>query len=225
MRILGQKTGADFDLIRLGSLQLNRIHTEERNELKHKYVLVNPFYPTPLETTVLDHILGRHPIQFMLFGRKVHRVELASFHMQALGLTHRFDQRVNQLGSQERMLTRVVKALMRNPELVMIDAIGFKLCDETWIRLLDHLSNLVRNEGRSVLVNRMDEMTYPYLQRILAFDQGRLVIDNGSEKVDWQRLHPINAQRSMNTMNIMKPVVTFDESVGGWTQVKSMHRF
>lgn len=198
MRILGQHLHSDFGLILFGGSKLNRIRGDERIALKHKYVLIHPYYPAPLETSVLDHVLDRHPIQSILFGRKVHRVELASFHLQALGLTQLFDRPVNHLGSEERMLVSVVKALMREPSLVMLDALWFKLKDETWLRLLNHLRTLVVSEGLSVMVNRVDEMTQAYLQRILAFEQGRLVLDNVSEKVDWQRIHQIKMKRTLN---------------------------
>lgn len=198
MRIIGQHLHSDFGLILLGGAQLNRIRADERVALKHQFALIHPFYPAPLETSVLDHVLDRHPIQSMLFGRKVHRVELASFHMQALGLTHLFDRPVNQLGSEERMLVSVVKALMREPSLVMLDAIWFNLKDETWLRLLNHLRTLIVSEGLSVMTNRVDEITQTFLQRILAFEQGRLVLDNVSEKVDWHRIHQITIKRAMN---------------------------
>jgi ABC-type phosphate/phosphonate transport system ATPase subunit len=204
MRILGQQLHSDFGLILLGGSQLNRIRVDERIALKHKYVVIHPFYPAPLETSVLDHVLDRHPIQSMLFGRKVHRVELASYHMQALGLTHLFDRPVNQLGSDERMLVSVVKALMREPSLVMLDTIWFKLKDEAWLRLLNHLKNLVVREGLSVMVNRVDEMTQAYLQRILAFERGRLVLDNVSEKVDWHHIHQIKIKRSLNASDVLQ---------------------
>lgn len=196
MRILGQQINYDFGLILLKDLQINRIRMEERKQLKHQIVLVNPYYPAPLETSVLDHVLDRHPIQSILFGRKANALEQASYHLNALGLTNLFDEQVNRLNSQDRMLVSVVKALMKKPDLLLLDALWFRLKDPQWMRLMAHLNQLVEREGLSVLVNRWDAQTLPYFHRMLGFDQGQLIEDAVVDKVDWQKMHRLEVQRS-----------------------------
>jgi len=165
MRIMGQQLNFDFGLVLLDGSQVNRIKAEERGRFKRSFALAQPFYTATIETTVLDHVLDRHPIHSMIFGRKVHLVELASYHMHALNLTHLFDKRVNLLNSTERMMISIVKVLMRKPKLVMIDHVWFKLDDEHWLRLMTHLSHLVQNDELTVIVNHWDASTLPYLQR------------------------------------------------------------
>ena len=197
MRIMGQQLNYDFGLVLLDGSQINRIKAEERVRLKRTYALAQPFYPATIETTVLDHVLDRHPIHSMIFGRKVHLVELASYHMHALNLTHLFDKRVNRLNSTERMLISIVKVLMRKPKLLMIDHVWFNLNDKHWLRLMTHLSHLIQNDELTVIVNHWDASTLPYLQRILAFDQGKLVQDTVVDKVDWTMIQILQSKKQM----------------------------
>ncbi len=198
MRIMGQQLNFDFGLVLLDGSQVNRIKAEERGRFKRSFALAQPFYTATIETTVLDHVLDRHPIHSMIFGRKVHLVELASYHMHALNLTHLFDKRVNLLNSTERMMISIVKVLMRKPKLVMIDHVWFKLDDEHWLRLMTHLSHLVQNDELTVIVNHWDASTLPYLQRILAFDQGKLIQDAVVDKVDWTLIQILQTKKQMD---------------------------
>lgn len=197
MLIIGQHLHFDLGLVLLDGLQINRIKAEERSRLKRSFALAQPFYPATIDTTVLDHVLDRHPIQSMFLGRKVHLVELASYHMHALKLTHLFDKRVNRLNSTERMMISIVKVLMRKPKLVMIDRVWFKLNDEYWLCLMHHLAHLVENDELTVIVNHWDVSTLPYLQRILAFDQGKLVQDTVVDKVDWTLIQILQTKKQM----------------------------
>lgn len=213
MRILGQHTRFDFGLLQLGGNSIKQMRLEEHKLLKQQFVLVHPYYPAPLETTVLDHVLDHHPIHAMIFGRKMHLVEMASFHLSALGLTERFDKPVNQLERDERMLVSVVKALMKKPELILIDAQWFTLKDTYWHRMMDHLDTLVRMDNLSVIVNRWDTHTMKYLQRILAFEQGKLIQDNVLEKIDWQTIKRLEVMRVVRSSSLTKQKFTFEVTV------------
>lgn len=213
MRILGQHMRFDYGLVQLGGNSIKQLHLDEQKMLKQQYVLAHPYYPVPLETTVLDHVLDHHPIHSMIFGRKVHLVELASFHLNALGLTERFDKPVNKLERDERMLVSVVKVLMKKPELLLIDAQWFTLKEKSWHRLMEHLDTLVRMDNLSVIVNRWDTHTIKYLQRILAFEQGSLVQDNVIEKIDWQTIKRLEVMRAIQSSTIIKQKFTMEAAI------------
>ena len=98
-------------------------------------------------------------------------------------MTSLAERRADRLSTGERSRALIARALAPEPDLLLLDEPTANL-DPLWqIRLMDHLSDLARMEGRIVLIALHDlDVARRYADRLLVMENGHIAADgNPSE--------------------------------------------
>ena len=101
----------------------------------------------------------------------------ASALLASVGLSHRAGLRPGRLSTGECQRVAVARALAGDPALVLADEPTASLDAENGQAIMHLLVDLVHTRGATLLIVTHDNRIFPFADRILRLDQGRLVSD------------------------------------------------
>ncbi len=94
--------------------------------------------------------------------------------LRQVGLGHRVHVRPGQLSTGECQRVAVVRALAAGPAVIFADEPTASLDAESGRAVLELLRDLVRQRGVTLVVVTHDERIFPFADRILRLEDGRL---------------------------------------------------
>ncbi len=111
-----------------------------------------------------------------LYGERDY--ELAAAYLDEVGLAEKKDVRVDSLSGGQQQRVAIARAMAQEPQLVLADEPMASLDPRLSDVILGLLKDYNEARGVTVLVNiHVLELARRYAQRVLAFNQGRLVFD------------------------------------------------
>ena len=121
---------------------------------------------------------------------RIYGVEPATYHAQRERLVAAFDigayltRPVSQLSLGQRIRCEVVAALLHRPEVLLLDepTIGLDVTSKAALR--DHLSELSREQGTTVLLTSHDTGDIEKIcERVIVIDHGRVLLDQSLDSL------------------------------------------
>ncbi|WP_145269906.1 ABC transporter ATP-binding protein [Tautonia plasticadhaerens] len=97
----------------------------------------------------------------------------------SVGLSHRAGLRPGRLSTGECQRVAVARALAGDPELVLADEPTASLDAENGQAIMHLLTDLVRTRGATLLIVTHDNRIFPFADRILRLEGGRVVGSDG----------------------------------------------
>jgi len=91
-----------------------------------------------------------------------------------VGLAHRVDDAPGVLSGGEQQRVAIARALVHAPALVVCDEPTSALDHDTGQHILELLRQMVRERGTTVLIVTHDNRIFPFADRILRMDDGRI---------------------------------------------------
>lgn len=134
---------------------------------------------------VLHGRLGYLPTWRGLLGLYGERdYELAATYLEEVGLGDKKNIRVDSLSGGQQQRVAIARAMAQEPQLVLADEPMASLDPRLSDVILGLLKDYNEAKGVTVLVNiHVLELARRYAQRVLAFNQGRLVFDGKVEEL------------------------------------------
>lgn len=142
----------------------------------------------------------------VLSGRLGYRPGFASlFHMfpaedyadakaclERVGLADKESQRADTLSGGQQQRVGIARALMQNPRVVLADEPVASLDPATAHSVLDHLEQMNKRDGMTVLCNlHFLSLARRYADRVVALKAGELVFDGTPDEIDDARFKQI----------------------------------
>lgn len=95
--------------------------------------------------------------------------------LQSVGLGHRLQSLPGQMSGGEQQRVAIARAIVANPSIILADEPTAALDREAGRAVLQELRRLAREEGRAVLAVSHDARAFPFADRIVCMEDGKIL--------------------------------------------------
>jgi phosphonate transport system ATP-binding protein len=144
-------------------------------------------------TNVLAGRLGYTNPALSLFNRfSKEDTELALASLDRVGIADQAYKRADELSGGQQQRVGIARALMQNPELMLVDEPVSALDPATSHSIMRYLEELNRTDGMTILCSlHFLSLARTYADRILALKDGMIVFDGSPMEIDDDRFREI----------------------------------
>src|SRR6056300_573773 len=187
----------DMELAHLGSSELRRARTR-MGMIFQEYALVE-------RLSVMENVLSGR-LGYVGFWRSYFRkfpqsdIDEAFNLLQRVGLDHMADKRADELSGGQRQRVGICRALIQNPDLLLVDEPTASLDPKTSRQIMRLIRELCRERGLAAIINIHDvALAQMFSERVVGLKQGEIVYDGSPEgltpdvlteiygKEDWEK--------------------------------------
>ena len=115
-------------------------------------------------------------------GRRIAEAKAVQV-LTAVGLGTRVDARPSELSGGQQQRVAIARALVHEPRLLVCDEPTSSLDHETGQTIMGLLRELARHPGRALVVVTHDARIFPFADRIVRMDDGRVVGETAAEQL------------------------------------------
>jgi putative ABC transport system ATP-binding protein len=126
---------------------------------------------TTVENVAIPLVLKRRP-----WGEAI---DQARKFLDVVGLSKRAELHPNRLSGGEQQRVAIARALASGPDLMIFDEPTASLDGDTGKKIVEFVKKEVLNEHRCIVVVTHDDRIYPFADRILNMEDGRLLAGKG----------------------------------------------
>ena len=173
LHILGTLDKADSGTVSMNNTMINSLSPKKMAAFRNKYIgFVFQFHHLLPEFTALENVC----IPGWLAGRKKNEVkEEAIKLLNMLGLSHRMENKPNQLSGGEQQRVAVARALINNPDIVMADEPTGNLDSTNAQELHKLFFDLRKQFNQTFLIVTHNEELAKLSDRVLHMKDGKIV--------------------------------------------------
>jgi phosphonate transport system ATP-binding protein len=171
----GQIFLGDRDLTRLGRVALRRAR-RQMGMIFQEYALVE-------RLTVMENVLSGR-LGYVGFWRSYFRkfpaadINEAYRLLERVGLDHMVDKRADELSGGQRQRVGICRALIQNPQLLLVDEPTASLDPKTSRQIMRLICELCEERGLAAIINIHDvQLAQMFAQRIVGLKLGEVVYD------------------------------------------------
>jgi phosphonate transport system ATP-binding protein len=177
----GSVTLNDVDIVKLGSAELRRVR-RRIGMIFQEYALVE-------RLSVMENVLtGR--LGYVGFWQSWLRrfpqsdIDEAFRLLERVGLDHMADKRADELSGGQRQRVGICRALIQNPELLLVDEPTASLDPKTSRQIMRLIKELCSERKLSAIINIHDVMlAQMFAERIVGLRLGEIVFDGPPDKL------------------------------------------
>ena len=149
-------------------------------------------------TNVLAGRLGYTNPALSLFNRfSKADMELAMTSLERVGIADQATKRADELSGGQQQRVGIARALMQNPELMLVDEPVSALDPATSHSIMRYLEELNKTDGMTILCSlHFLSLARTYADRIIALKDGRIVFDGPPEEIDDARFREIYGEEA-----------------------------
>lgn len=162
----------DAGSVRLAGVELTALSERERTLVRrHRVGFVFQFFNLLPTLTVLENLLLPVELKGVVGPEEEAR---ARGLLERVGLADRADAFPDRLSGGEQQRVAVARALVHRPDLVLADEPTGNLDEDTGAQVADVLDELVRTDGRTLVVVTHSRELAARMDRVLRMSHGRL---------------------------------------------------
>jgi phosphonate transport system ATP-binding protein len=149
-------------------------------------------------TNVLAGRLGYTNPALSLFNRfSKEDTDLALANLDRVGISEQAYKRADELSGGQQQRVGIARALMQNPELMLVDEPVSALDPATSHSIMRYLEELNNTDGMTILCSlHFLSLARTYADRILALKDGLIVFDGPPEEIDDDRFREIYGEEA-----------------------------
>jgi phosphonate transport system ATP-binding protein len=149
-------------------------------------------------TNVLAGRLGYTNPALSLFNRfSKEDIELALASMDRVGISEQAYKRADELSGGQQQRVGIARALMQDPELMLVDEPVSALDPATSHSIMRYLEELNRTDGMTILCSlHFLSLARTYADRIIALKDGMIVFDGSPKEIDDDRFREIYGEEA-----------------------------
>jgi phosphonate transport system ATP-binding protein len=173
--------------IRLGETELTKLGDLALRRARRRMGMIFQEYALIERLTVMENVLSGR-LGYVGFWRSWFRrfplkdVEEAFRLLNRVGLDHMVDKRADALSGGQRQRVGIVRALMQDPELLLVDEPTASLDPKTSRQIMRLIIELAKERGLAAIINIHDVLlAQQFAERILGLRAGRIVFDGTAD--------------------------------------------
>ena len=149
-------------------------------------------------TNVLAGRLGYASPAMSLINRfSKEDLRLAEHNLERVGITEQAYKRADELSGGQQQRVGIARALMQNPELMLVDEPVSALDPATSHSIMRYLEELNKKDGMTILCSlHFLSLSRTYADRIIALKGGVMVFDGPPEEIDDTRFREIYGEEA-----------------------------
>jgi phosphonate transport system ATP-binding protein len=167
----------------LNGLDLTRLGPRALRKARRRMGMIFQEYALVERLTVMENVLSGR-LGYVGFWRSYFRrfpvdsVEAAYRLLERVGLEAFYDQRADQLSGGQRQRVGIARALVQEPELLLVDEPTASLDPKTSRQIMRLIIELATENGLSAVINIHDvPLAQMFVQRIVGLREGSIVYD------------------------------------------------
>jgi len=170
-------------------LDIPSLHGNQMRACRRRIGMVFQEFNLVERLTVLENLLiGRlgymKPLDAFLQRYAAEDIDAAEALLTRLGLREFALKRADNLSGGQRQRVGIGRALMQNPELLLVDEPTSSLDPKTSVEVMEIMAELARERHIPVLVNMHDvNLARRFADRIVGMREGRIVFDGKKEEL------------------------------------------
>jgi phosphonate transport system ATP-binding protein len=169
--------------IRLGATEITRLGDRALRRARRRMGMIFQEYALVERLTVMENVLSGR-LGYVGFWRSWFRrfpladIEEAFRLLARVGLDHMVDKRADALSGGQRQRVGIVRALMQNPELLLVDEPTASLDPKTSRQIMRLIIELAKERNLAAIINIHDvALAQLFAERIVGLHAGRIVFD------------------------------------------------
>jgi phosphonate transport system ATP-binding protein len=166
-------------------------------QMRRRLGMIFQEYALVERLTVMENVLSGR-LGYIGFGRSFFRrfpdtdIENAFDLLERVGIEHMVDKRADALSGGQRQRVGIARALIQNPEILLIDEPTASLDPKTSRQIMRLIVDLCRENGLAAVINIHDvQLAMMFVERIIGLRQGRIVYDGAPAQLNAERLTEI----------------------------------
>jgi len=183
--------------IRLGNVELTRLGRANLRRARRRLGMIFQEYALVERLTVMENVLSGQ-LGYVGFWRSYFRhfppktVHRAYEVLDRVGLMAQADKRADALSGGQRQRVGIARALLQEPDLLLVDEPTASLDPKTARQIMRLLREVCAERGLAAIVNLHDvQLAQQFMQRIVGLRDGRVVFDGPPARLDANALTAI----------------------------------
>ncbi|WP_218189089.1 phosphonate ABC transporter ATP-binding protein [Pseudomonas sp. PA1(2017)] len=189
----------------LAGLSLTRLRGGALRKARRRMGMIFQDHALVDRLTVMENVLSGR-LGYVGFWRSVWRrypradVQEAFRLLERVGLAHAIDKRADALSGGQRQRVGIARALLQNPELMLIDEPTASLDPKTSRQIMRLIRELCDERGLTAIINIHDvELARRFSDRIVGLHAGKVVFDGSPDSLDAATLTRIYGEEDWET--------------------------
>jgi phosphonate transport system ATP-binding protein len=178
----------------LGDAEITRLKRRELRQARRRMGMIFQEFALVERLTVMENVLsgqlGRVGFWRSYFRRfPAETVAQAYATLERVGLTEHANKRADALSGGQRQRVGIARALVQNPEILLVDEPTASLDPKTSRQIMRLLCELCTERGLAAVINIHDvQLAQLYVQRIVGLRAGRIVFDGAPAELNAEML-------------------------------------
>jgi phosphonate transport system ATP-binding protein len=181
----------------LGELAITAVPKRELRAVRQKIGMVFQEFALVERLTVMENVLAGALAQVGFWASAwrrfpPHIVNQALELVDCVGLSAHLDQRADTLSGGQRQRVGIARALLQNPEFLLVDEPTASLDPRTAQQIMRLLTTLAAQRGIGMIVNLHDvPLAKAFFPRLVGLKGGHIVFDGTAAALDYAKLQEI----------------------------------
>jgi phosphonate transport system ATP-binding protein len=192
--------------IYLDDKEINSLNKNELKNTRRKMGMIFQEYALVERLTVMENVLSGR-LGYVSFWRAWLRkfpqsdINHAYQLLSRLGLKDHINKRADQLSGGQRQRVGIARALIQNPQLLLVDEPTASLDPKTARNIMSLITSLAEERNLSALINIHDViLAQEYVNRIIGMREGKIVFDDSPDKLNKNTLTIIYGEENWDTI-------------------------
>ena len=176
--------------IRLGDLELTRLGSSELRRARSRMGMIFQEYALVERLSVMENVLSGR-LGYVGFWRSFLRkfpqsdIDEAFNLLERVGLDHMADKRADELSGGQRQRVGICRALIQNPDLLLVDEPTASLDPKTSRQIMRLICELCEERQLAAIINIHDVLlAQMFARRIVGLQHGTIVYDGPPEDLN-----------------------------------------
>ncbi len=173
----------------LNDIEINTLSSSGLRKARRKMGMIFQEYALVDRLTIMENVMSGR-LGYMGFWKSFFRkyaqsdVDEAFRLLERVGLDHMVDKRADELSGGQKQRVGIARALIQDPEVILIDEPTASLDPKTSRQIMRLISELCRERNLSAIVNIHDvALAQMFVERIVGLQMGEIVFDGSPDEL------------------------------------------
>ena len=175
--------------VTLNNVEVTSLSASGLRKERRKMGMIFQEYALVDRLTIMENVMSGR-LGYMGFWKSFFRkypqsdIDEAFRLLERVGLDHMVDKRADELSGGQKQRVGIARALIQNPEVILIDEPTASLDPKTSRQIMRLISELCRERNLSAIVNIHDvALAQLFVERIVGLQMGELIFDGSPDEL------------------------------------------